>query len=158
MFVYIYIYIYYIYIYIKGNFLPIYRPWCMYIMYQPTSDTCINICPQSASYILVSSSSFPSPFATNVSYPFLISLNPPLATQFSRHILSNVFDHSVHIAAVFHNCQFCVLSVVSHMNYLYVYRITNIKTTAILKRSHICHVKCQHAMCTYKPQSTVGQK
>jgi len=129
-------------------------PWCTYIMYQPTLDTYINICSQSVSYILKSSSSFPSPVATNISYPFHISSKPPLATQFSRHILSNVFDQSFNIAAVFQN----VLSVVSHINYLYVCRITNINTTAILKRSHSCHVTCQHAMWTYKSQSTVRQK
>jgi hypothetical protein len=83
----IYILYIYIYIYIYISYL-IYGPWSMQIIYQPTFDTYINIFPQSASYILKSSSSFPSPFATNIPYPFLISLKPPFPTQFSRHIRS----------------------------------------------------------------------
>jgi len=66
-------------------------------------DTYINICLQHASYITQWSSSFPSPFATNLSYPFHISLNPQFPTQFSSHILSNVFDNSSRIAALFQN-------------------------------------------------------
>ena len=69
-------------------------------MYQPKFDPYNNICIQSASYILESSGTFPSPFATNISNPFHISLNPPPATQFSRHVLSNVFDQSFDISAV----------------------------------------------------------
>jgi len=93
-----------------------------------------------------SSSSYPSAFTTNISHPFHISLKPRFATYFSQHILSNVFDQSFHIAAQFHNRQFCVLWVVSHRNYLYVYRISNIQTTPLLKRSQSGHVKCHHAM------------
>jgi hypothetical protein len=69
--------------------------------YQTTLDTYINICPRIAGYILESTSSSSSPFATNISYPFRISFKPPFATQFSRHSLSNVFDQSFYISAVF---------------------------------------------------------
>ena len=53
----------------------------------------------------------PFTFATTISYPYHISLNPPLATQFSRHILSKVFDQSFHISGVFQNphlVRFCL--------------------------------------------------
>ena len=142
---------------LKGTFFPSNLRALVYVNNVSVNITYISICSQCASYILESSSSFPSPFTTDISYPFHISLKPPFATQFSHHILSNVFNLSFCIAAVFHNRQFCVFSIMSHMNYWYMYRITNINTTAILKRPHSCYVKCQHAMWTYKPQSTVGQ-
>ena len=116
-----------------------------------------NTCLQNASYILVSSSSFPSPFATNISYPFHISLNPQFPTQFSRHILSNVSQDSFHIVTVFQNHQLCVLSVVLRLKYLNLYPITNINTAHISKSHHSGHVTFQHAICTQNPQSTVGQ-
>ena len=84
----------------------IYGPWCMYTVYQSTLATYINICPQTASYIFKPSSSFPSHFPTNISYPFHISFKPPFTTEFPRHILSNVFDQSFHISAVFQNRHF----------------------------------------------------
>jgi hypothetical protein len=137
----------YIYIYIKElSFHLIYGPRCMYIKYQPTLDTYIKICPQSASYILKSSSSLPSDIATNISYQFHISFKQPFVTQFSRHILSTVFYQSFHISAVFQNCQFCVLSVVSHANYLYVYLITNINITYFETSSQMSReVSARHA-------------
>jgi len=106
-------------------------------MYQRTLDIYINISSKFATYILECSNSFHSPFATNISYPFYIYFKPPFATYLSRHILSNVFDQSLHIAVVFQNHQFCLFSVVSRMNYLYFYRGAIIKTTPILKRSHV---------------------
>ena len=79
---------------LKGTFPHvIYSPWFMYIIYQATFVTNINIYPQNASYITESSRIFPSLFATNISYRFHISQNPTLPTQFSLHILSNVFDN-----------------------------------------------------------------
>jgi len=76
-------------------------------MYQATLDTYINICPQRSSYIFKPTSKFPSYFVTNISYPFHISLNHQFPTQFSRHILSNVFDLSFHIAAVSKSPMLC---------------------------------------------------
>jgi len=96
--------------------------------------------------------------ATNISYAFHISPKPPLTTQFSRHFLSYEFDLSFHIAAIFQRRKSCVLSVVSRVNYLYIYRISSNKTLRFLKRPHSGHEKCQQAMITHKPQSTVGQK
>ena len=81
-----------------------------------TLDIYTNICSKCATYSLEYSSSFPSLFATNISYPFYNSFKPPFATYLSRHILSNVFDQSLHIAVLFQNRQFCVFSVVSRMN------------------------------------------
>ena len=127
-------------------------------MYQPPSNTYINICPHSASYIPKSSSSFPSTFATNISYPFHISLNKQFPTQFSCHILSKVSQQSFHIAAMIQNSQSCVLSVVSRLNYLYLYLITNINTAHSSKRPHSGHVTCEHAILTQNPLSTVRQK
>jgi len=86
--------------------------------YQPTLDTSINICPQIDGYNLEYLSSFPSALATKISYPFYISLKPPLATQFSRHIVSNVFDQSFHISTVFQNRIFDLLPVMQHAHYL----------------------------------------
>jgi len=74
-------------------------------MYQRTLDIYINICHQSASYIVDSSSTFPSAFTTNFSYQFSY-FQPLFSTYFSRHILSNVFDQSLDIAAVFQNLSF----------------------------------------------------
>ena len=79
---------------------------------------CVNIISPNVTYLhqyLASecvpetSSTFPSPFTTNISHPFHISFKPPFATYFSHHILSNVFDQSFHIAAQFQNRQLCVL-------------------------------------------------
>jgi len=88
-------------------------------MYQTKLVTYIYMCPQNASCIPKSSSSLPSPFATDMSYPFHIPLNPPFPTQFSRHILSNVFHLTFYISVVFQKCKCCVVSVVSRVNYIY---------------------------------------
>ena len=75
----------------------------MELIYQRTLDTYINIWPQSVSYIPEFSRSFPLLFATNISYPFHFSFKPPIATQFSRHILSNMLYQSFHVVAMFQN-------------------------------------------------------
>jgi len=89
-------------------------------MHQPTSDTYINICLHNASYITEWSSSFPSLFATNLSYPFHISLNPTLPTQFSRHILSNVFHNFFRTTALFQN-RHLMFSLPCHILIMYKY-------------------------------------
>ena len=66
-------------------------------------DTYINTFPQISSYILKSSITFPSPFATNIQHPFLITLKPKYPTQFSRHFTSNVFYQSIHISIAYQN-------------------------------------------------------
>ena len=70
----------------------------------------------------------------------------PQATQFSRDILSNVFDHSFHISVVFQTRPFVLFfSLMSRMKHVYMYRIKIINKTPISKRFHSCHVNCQHA-------------
>ena len=59
--------------------------------------------PSRDSHILKSSSTFPSPSATNIQYPFHISLKPTSPTQFSRTIPPNVFYQSIHISIAFQN-------------------------------------------------------
>jgi hypothetical protein len=47
---------------------------------------------------------------------------PTITNSVSRHILSNVFDQSFHIAVLFQNQTFLLfLSAVSRMNYIYMY-------------------------------------
>ena len=83
------------------------------------SDTYMNICLQIAGYILESTSSYPSPFATTIAYPFDISFKPPFSSQFLRHIQFNVFDPPFQISAVFQNRTFYLFCfIASHMNYL----------------------------------------
>ena len=55
-------------------------------------DTYITSFPTIASYILKSSRSFLSAFATNISYPFHITFKQQFTSTFFRHILSRVFD------------------------------------------------------------------
>ena len=90
-------------------------------MYQTKLVTYIYMCPQNASCIPKSSSSLPSPFPTNISYLFHISLNPPFPTQFSRHILSNVFHLTFYISVVFQKRKCYVVSVVPRVNYIYIF-------------------------------------
>ena len=130
-------------------------------MYQATFDTYITICPHNARYISKSYSSFPSPFAANILYPFHISLNHH--SQLTSHATFclmcsiSLFTSQLCCRSVTLICFVC-LSVVSSMNYLYVYRITNINTTAFSKRPHSGHVTCQDVILTHKPLRTVGEK
>jgi hypothetical protein len=55
-------------------------------------------------------------FETNISNQFQIFFKPQFATQFSHHILSNVFDQSFHISVVFQN---------RHFNLFFFCRVTN---------------------------------
>jgi hypothetical protein len=93
-------------------------------MYQPTLDTW----SQNFSYVPEISRSFPSDFFTNISYQFHISFKPPFATQLSRHILSNVFVKSFHIAVVFQYRTFDLSCLSYHVlikyNYLELKSIT----------------------------------
>jgi hypothetical protein len=84
-----------------------------------------------AGYILDSTSSFPSPFATNISYPFANSSKPHFATQFSPHILSDVFDQSLHISAVFQNRTFDLFCLSCHIWIIY----TRIELKSLITRS-----------------------
>jgi len=118
----------------------------------------LSIWLQSPDYIVASTSSFPSPFATNSSYPFHISFKPPFATQFSRHIMFNVFDQSFHISAVFQNALLiCFVCRVTYelFNWNCIKIVNNTPTS---KRSLSGHVKCQHAIWIHKYLSTGKQK
>ena len=57
--------------------------------------------PSRGSHILKSSSTFPSPFATNIQYTFHISLKPTSPTQFSRHFTYNALFQSIDISVAF---------------------------------------------------------
>jgi hypothetical protein len=75
--------------------------------------------PQIDGYILESLSSSSPAFVTNILYPFHISFKPPFATQFSLHILSDVFDQSSHFSTVFQNRTFDLSCLSSHMILMY---------------------------------------
>jgi len=96
-------------------------------MYETKFDTLINTFPQIASYILKSSSRFPSLFTANISYQFHITFKPTFTTAFSRHILSNVLDQAFHITAEFQKNTFDIFPVVSRINYLNMHQIRNMK-------------------------------
>ena len=127
-------------------------------MYQSTLDICINIFLQSTSCILESSSTFPSAFNTNFSYQFHI---------FFSH-LSQLISHAtfcLKCSTSLSTSQLCfkislffVLSVVSRINYLYLYRITFKNTTPVSNGTRSGHAKCQHAMLTHKALSIEGRK
>jgi hypothetical protein len=91
---------------LKKAFSQIIFGTCIQLAYQRPFDTYVNACLQIAGYVLKSTCSFPSPFATNSSYPFDNSSQPPFTTQFSPHILSKVFDQSFYISSVFQNLTF----------------------------------------------------
>jgi len=121
-------------------------------MSQTTLDNYIHIWPQSASYIIESSSSFSSHFT------FLSSHHSQLSPHFTFSLISfinlSILLLRFKIAPL--TCFFFV--VVLRMDYAYMYWNKIFNTTHISKRNHSCHVKCQHAMCTHESQSTVGQK
>jgi hypothetical protein len=128
-------------------------------MYQPKLDTYINISPLSASCIPKPSNSFPLPFATNIPYPFHISLNPQFPTQFSRHIPSNPFVQSFHISFAFHNRPFDLFCLSCHIIILYNWiKVILINKTPAAIHSDSGHAKCHYVMWTHKALTTVGQK
>jgi hypothetical protein len=63
-------------------------------------NTDINSWPQSASYTLEFACSSPSAPATNISYPFHVSVST-YRTEYWRHVPSNLLDQSVQIVASF---------------------------------------------------------
>jgi len=86
--------------------------------------TYINILSQNDSYIPKCFSSFPSPFATKISYPFHISFKPKFTSVFSRRILSKVFDLPFHISAVSKSPMLCF---VCHVTFELYIRVSNYK-------------------------------
>jgi len=96
----------------------------------------VNAWPHSARYILEYTSSFPSTFTTNISYPFYNYFKLPFPTQFSRHILSNV---SISLSTL----QLCfqialLICFVCRGTYELFIKIDN--KAPISKRSPGCHV------------------
>ena len=71
-------------------------------------NTDINSWPQSASYTVEYTRSFPSALATNIFSPFHISFVSTYRTEFWRHVLSNLLDQSVQIVASFQRRPFAM--------------------------------------------------
>jgi hypothetical protein len=104
---------------LKGTFSPTNLRALVYVNYVWNNVRYINICRQSSSYIPEPSNSFHSHFATNTSYPLPISFMPPLYTEFSRHILSNLLRHFFHLSTAFQNrFLWSVFSVTPQTNYI----------------------------------------
>jgi len=105
------------------------------VNYVQTLDIYVNILSQIYSYISKYFTNFSCVFATNISYPLHISLNQSLATQFSRHILSKLFDLSFHISAVSKSPMLCFVCHVTFQLYIRVstyklYLNTYLETTS----------------------------
>jgi len=67
---------------------------------------------------------------------FHIPLNPPFPTQFSRHILSNVFHLTLYISVVFQKRKCCVVSVVSRVKYIFTFIKLQTSTHHIFPNVH----------------------
>jgi hypothetical protein len=123
-------------------------------MHQATFDTYIKICPQIARYIPKSSSSFPSPFATNIAYPFHISLDrhsqPSSNTTFCLMCSISLSTYQLCLKP-----QLCFFSVRPHRNYLYMYRIRNINPLNA-KLNPICHMPISLGDLTFMGQCIIS--
>ena len=140
---------------LKGNVLHvIYGPWCI----SATFHTYINICLQNASYVTEWSSSFPSPFATNLSYPFHISHNPTLPTHFSRHILSNVFDKFSALQLCFKIALWSLLSAMSLIKYVEINCFKTATQHQFLNDLTVDTWIISTSCARTKPKNAVGQK